>query len=55
MYKFRTITDARSAAGLVAGELFPDEDRLTESGTKLRAKPPDELPKPGARILYFVT
>jgi undecaprenyl phosphate N,N'-diacetylbacillosamine 1-phosphate transferase len=45
MYKFRTMTDARSAAGLVAGELFPDEDRLTEFGTKLRAMSLDELPE----------
>lgn len=41
MYKFRSMTDARDAAG----ELLPDEQRLTSFGTALRATSLDELPE----------
>lgn len=41
MYKFRSMTDARDAAG----ELLPDEQRLTAFGTALRATSLDELPE----------
>lgn len=41
MYKFRSMTDARDAAG----ELLPDEKRLTSFGTALRATSLDELPE----------
>lgn len=41
MYKFRSMTDARDAAG----ELLPDERRLTAFGTALRATSLDELPE----------
>jgi len=41
MYKFRSMTDARNDAG----ELLPDEQRLTGFGRKLRATSLDELPE----------
>jgi len=39
--KFRSMTDERDAVG----ELLPDEQRLTEFGSKLRATSLDELPQ----------
>lgn len=41
LYKFRTMTDERDAAG----ELLPDEVRLTRFGKMLRATSMDELPE----------
>jgi len=41
LYKFRTMTDARDAAG----HLLPDEQRLTRFGRFLRATSLDELPE----------
>lgn len=41
MYKFRTMTDARDAAG----NLLPDSERLTAFGKWLRASSLDELPE----------
>lgn len=41
MYKFRTMTNARSADG----ELLPDQERLTKLGRFLRATSLDELPE----------
>lgn len=41
MYKFRTMTDARDAAG----QLLPDSQRLTRFGKFLRATSLDELPE----------
>lgn len=41
MYKFRTMSDARDANGV----LLPDEVRLGEFGKKLRATSLDELPE----------
>lgn len=41
MYKFRTMTDARDAAG----QLLPDAERLTAFGRLLRATSLDELPE----------
>lgn len=41
MYKFRTMTDARNAAG----ELLPDAERLTRFGMLLRKTSLDELPE----------
>ena len=41
LYKFRTMLDARDAAG----NLLPDEDRLTALGRALRATSLDELPE----------
>ncbi len=41
LYKFRTMTDARDAAG----NLLPDADRLTPFGRFLRATSLDELPE----------
>lgn len=41
MYKFRTMTDARDAAG----NLLPDAERLTAFGKWLRASSLDELPE----------
>ncbi len=41
MYKFRTMTDARDAAG----RLLPDAERLTDFGKWLRATSLDELPE----------
>jgi sugar transferase EpsL len=41
MYKFRTMTNARDAAG----ELLPDAERLTRLGQVLRATSLDELPE----------
>lgn len=41
MYKFRTMTDARDKAG----NLLPDEERLTSFGKKLRSTSLDELPE----------
>ena len=41
LYKFRTMTDARDEAG----ELLPDEKRLTPLGQKLRSTSLDELPE----------
>lgn len=41
MWKFRTMTDARD----VAGNLLPDEVRLTDFGKKLRSTSLDELPE----------
>lgn len=41
MYKFRTMTDERTADG----ELLPDEVRLTSFGRKLRSTSLDELPE----------
>jgi len=41
MVKFRTMTDARDAAG----ELLPDSERLTDFGKFLRATSLDELPE----------
>jgi lipopolysaccharide/colanic/teichoic acid biosynthesis glycosyltransferase len=41
MYKFRTMTDARDAAG----SLLPDSERLTGFGRWLRASSLDELPE----------
>ncbi len=41
LFKFRTMTDARDAAG----KLLPDADRLTKFGKFLRASSLDELPE----------
>lgn len=41
MYKFRTMTDKRDEAG----DLLPDEERLTNFGKKLRSTSLDELPE----------
>jgi len=41
LLKFRTMTDARDAAG----RLLPDEDRLTKLGRRLRSFSLDELPQ----------
>jgi sugar transferase EpsL len=41
MYKFRTMTDARDAAG----NLLPDEQRMTPFGKFLRSSSLDELPE----------
>lgn len=41
MYKFRTMTDARDASGI----LLPDEQRLTVLGRFLRSSSLDELPE----------
>jgi len=41
MYKFRTMTDARDAAGI----LLPDHERLTPLGRFLRATSLDEFPE----------
>ena len=41
LYKFRTMTDDRDEAG----NLLPDEDRLTKFGQFLRASSLDELPE----------
>jgi lipopolysaccharide/colanic/teichoic acid biosynthesis glycosyltransferase len=41
MYKFRTMTDARDAAG----QLLPDAERLTPFGLLLRRTSADELPE----------
>lgn len=41
MWKFRTMTDARDEAG----NLLPDEVRLTDFGKKLRSTSLDELPE----------
>lgn len=41
MWKFRTMTDARDKAG----DLLPDEMRLTDFGKKLRSTSLDELPE----------
>lgn len=41
MWKFRTMTDARDKAG----NLLPDEMRLTDFGKKLRSTSLDELPE----------
>lgn len=41
IYKFRTMTDARDAAG----NLLPDADRLTKFGKFLRSSSLDELPE----------
>lgn len=41
MYKFRSMTDEKDAAG----KLLPDEVRLTDFGKKLRATSLDELPE----------
>ena len=41
MYKFRTMTDKRDEAG----DLLPDEERLTNFGEKLRSTSLDELPE----------
>lgn len=41
MYKFRSMTDARDEAG----NLLPDEERLTHFGAMLRATSLDELPE----------
>lgn len=41
MYKFRSMTDARDEAG----NLLPDEERLTHFGEMLRATSLDELPE----------
>lgn len=41
MFKFRTMTDARTASG----ELLPDEVRLTRLGRFLRSSSLDELPE----------
>ena len=41
MYKFRTMTDKRDEAG----NLLPDEERLTNFGKKLRSTSLDELPE----------
>ena len=41
LWKFRTMTDARDAAG----ELLPDEDRLPPFGAMLRSTSLDELPE----------
>ena len=41
LYKFRSMTDAKDAAG----NLLPDEKRLTSFGKKLRATSLDELPE----------
>src|SRR4029077_21166750 len=40
-YKFRTMTEARDASGL----LLPDKDRLTRVGRFLRATSLDEIPE----------
>ncbi|MCR4842240.1 MAG: sugar transferase [Eubacterium sp.] len=41
IYKFRSMTDERDEAG----ELLPDEDRLTDFGKTLRSTSLDELPE----------
>lgn len=41
LYKFRTMTDAKDQNG----RLFPDEDRMTDFGRRLRATSLDELPE----------
>ena len=41
VFKFRTMTDARDAAG----NLLPDEDRLTRAGELIRSLSLDELPQ----------
>lgn len=41
LYKFRTMTDLRDEDG----NLFPDDDRMTRLGDKLRATSLDELPE----------
>ena len=41
LYKFRTMTDLRDEDG----NLFPDDDRMTKLGDKLRATSLDELPE----------
>lgn len=41
MYKFRTMTDERDSAG----NLLPDDERLTSFGKKLRSTSLDELPE----------
>lgn len=41
LYKFRTMTDARNEAG----ELLPDDERLTRFGRMLRSTSLDELPE----------
>ena len=41
MYKFRTMTDEKDSAG----NLLPDNERLTSFGKKLRATSLDELPE----------
>jgi len=41
LYKFRTMTDGRDAAG----NLLPDDQRLTAFGQKLRSTSLDELPE----------
>lgn len=41
LYKFRTMTDAKDQNG----RLFPDEDRMTDFGRRLRAASLDELPE----------
>lgn len=41
LYKFRTMTDARDEAG----ELLPDEERVTKFGNLLRSTSLDELPE----------
>ena len=41
LYKFRTMTDARDASGM----LLPDEERLTGFGKFLRSSSLDELPE----------
>src|SRR5947209_2080575 len=41
IYKFRTMSDARDAAG----NLLPDGDRMTRFGTFLRSSSLDELPE----------
>ncbi len=46
LYKFRTMTDERNAAG----ELLPDSQRLTKLGRFLRASSLDELPS----LLNFI-
>lgn len=41
LYKFRTMTDAKDQNG----RLFPDEDRMTDFGRRLRSASLDELPE----------
>ena len=41
LYKFRTMTNERDHEG----NLLPDEDRITEFGTRLRSSSIDELPQ----------
>ncbi|MCL1940876.1 MAG: sugar transferase [Synergistaceae bacterium] len=43
LYKFRTMTDAKTEGG--EGELLPDAERLTPFGSKLRKYSLDELPQ----------